>query len=103
MKSAYRGVLRELSRSTPGGRAVKKGPALQFRRLIETCPAGQEAVTLTTLQDATTYLRTQREYNELLRRYNPLHDMSAEEHLNATVNRVGLQMPAEVDPSKSDS
>lgn len=35
---------------------------------------------------------------ELLKRYNPLHDMTADEHLTATVNRVGLQMPTDFDP-----
>ena len=34
-------------------------------------------------------------YQELLLRYNPLHDMTGEERVNASARRVGLQHPKE--------
>lgn len=36
---------------------------------------------------------------DLLIRYNPLHDMTAEERVKATTRRVGLEQPAEYDDS----
>jgi hypothetical protein len=71
------------------------------------------------MDNALTFLVNQREYKvmkhlssvcfslqrfsfpqELLARYNPTHNLTSEEHLNATLRRVGLQLPAE--PSKSN-
>jgi ATP synthase assembly factor FMC1, mitochondrial len=34
-------------------------------------------------------------FQTLLDRYNPLHDLTAEEHIKATARRVGLNMPIE--------
>lgn len=39
----------------------------------------------------------------LLDRYNPLHDLTAEEHIKATAQRVGLDMPVRRDDSDSSS
>ncbi|KAH9963194.1 hypothetical protein BC827DRAFT_1129193, partial [Russula dissimulans] len=40
-----------------------------------------------------TFLRSQRMYKTLLDRYNPLIDLTAEERIEATARRVGLNMP----------
>jgi ATP synthase assembly factor FMC1, mitochondrial len=36
-------------------------------------------------------------YQALLDRYNPLHDLTAEERIRATARRVGLDMPVSSD------
>ncbi|KAJ9119983.1 hypothetical protein QFC24_005466 [Naganishia onofrii] len=41
------------------------------------------------------FVKAQRTYNELLVRYNPLHDMTPEERIKATARRVGLDKPIE--------
>ncbi|KAJ9104672.1 hypothetical protein QFC21_002170 [Naganishia friedmannii] len=41
------------------------------------------------------FVKAQRTYNELLVRYNPLHDMTPEERIKATARRVGLDKPVE--------
>ena len=38
----------------------------------------------------------------LLERYNPLFNLTAEEHIKATANRVGLNMPITPDGSNPD-
>lgn len=35
---------------------------------------------------------------DLLKRYNPLHDMSDDERIRATARRVGLDAPTEYKP-----
>lgn len=49
------------------------------------------------------FLKSQRTYKTLLDRYNPLRDLTAEEHIKATARRVGLDMPIEHEGSSSDS
>ena len=39
---------------------------------------------------------------ELLERYNPLHDMTQEERVHATARRVGLDTPLEAKPEEND-
>ncbi|KAI6003935.1 hypothetical protein EDD15DRAFT_2221376 [Pisolithus albus] len=40
-----------------------------------------------------TFMHSQRQYKILLDRYNPLVDLTAEERIEATARRVGLNMP----------
>jgi len=49
----------------------------------------------TDAENAALFLRSQRMYKTLLDRYNPLHDLTAEEHIKATARRVGLDMPVQ--------
>lgn len=48
---------------------------------------------VTNLHNVVTYLRNQREYNELLERYNPGLTMSQEDNVRKTANMVGLAVP----------
>ncbi|KAG8903798.1 hypothetical protein FRB99_002724 [Tulasnella sp. 403] len=67
-----------------------------FRTLFETPrPGGSPKDIQREVANLVTFLKCQREYGELLKRYNPLHDMSPDDHRVATANRVGLNMPRE--------
>lgn len=50
-------------------------------------------VKLQQLQNFSTFLRSQREYTELLERYNPGLTMNQEDKVRRTANRVGLSVP----------
>lgn len=50
-------------------------------------------VKLQQLQNLSTFLRSQREYTELLERYNPGLTMKQDDKVRRTANRVGLSVP----------
>ncbi|KAI5832472.1 hypothetical protein K523DRAFT_344827 [Schizophyllum commune Tattone D] len=54
------------------------------------------------MENAVLFLRSQREHKALLERYNPLFNLTAEEHIKATANRVGLNMPITPDGSNPE-
>lgn len=45
------------------------------------------------LKDVAAFINNQREYNELIERYNPGANMSQEERVKLTANRVGFNIP----------
>lgn len=45
------------------------------------------------MSNITLFLRSQREYTELVERYNPGLGMEQEDRVKRTANRVGLQLP----------
>ncbi|KAN0124537.1 hypothetical protein V8E52_002186, partial [Russula decolorans] len=53
-------------------------------------------------QNVITFLRSQRMYKTLLDRYNPLVDLTAEERIEATAHRVGLNMPVTSQDNKTE-
>lgn len=87
--------------------------ASSFRSLFATPRQGETAETISReARNLVVFLQAQREYDvsrttikiespiyilpliqELLKRYNPLHDLSPEDHRLATAHRVGLNMP----------
>ncbi|EIN10691.1 hypothetical protein PUNSTDRAFT_65406 [Punctularia strigosozonata HHB-11173 SS5] len=83
--SAYRSLTRELRKASiaPSG---KRNPVIasHFRALFEQKPANDNAFRQD-IENAVTF--------ELLDRYNPLVDLTAEERIEATARRVGLNMP----------
>lgn len=86
-----------------------------FRALFATTRSGETPETVSReTENLLVFLKAQREYGvsnlgpelfviteievnaqELLARYNPLHDLSADDHRKATAHRVGLDMPKE--------
>ncbi|GJN91176.1 hypothetical protein Rhopal_004194-T1 [Rhodotorula paludigena] len=68
------------------GRAIERGSddARRFERDVE---------------NLVLFLKARRLHKELVDRYNPTHDMTTAERVEATANRVGLQGPLEFDPS----
>ncbi|GAV53609.1 hypothetical protein ZYGR_0AK01110 [Zygosaccharomyces rouxii] len=46
------------------------------------------------LEDVAAFIDNQREYDELIERYNPGARMSQEEKVRRTANKVGFQMPS---------
>jgi len=87
----YRAILRELYQSSIEPRSTRsRTTALKFRAILESSTASNLE---STSQNALTFLRSQRMYKTLLDRYNPLVDLTAEERIEATARRVGLNMP----------
>ncbi|KAI0303125.1 hypothetical protein BC826DRAFT_983510 [Russula brevipes] len=88
---AYRAVLRELYKaSISPGPTRSRTTASNIRAVLESTKSGDFD---NTAQNAITFLRSQRMYKMLLDRYNPLVDLTAEERIEATARRVGLNMP----------
>ncbi|KAJ3851642.1 hypothetical protein EV368DRAFT_42670 [Lentinula lateritia] len=87
----YRGLLRELKRSSLPPHKINPALSSNFRRLAE--QARRSDPVLEDLRNALIFLASQREHRVLLDRYNPLVDLTAEERIHATARRVGLDMP----------
>ncbi|KAF7355260.1 hypothetical protein MSAN_01442100 [Mycena sanguinolenta] len=86
----YRAALRELRASavTPG--KLNKPLAANFRSVIEKQKASGK---YSDIENALLFMKSQRMHKILLERYNPTGNYTAEERLEATTRRVGLQMP----------
>jgi len=98
----YRYFLREIAKSSLVPRPQRnKVLAGHYRALFEQHQGGPSATALSReVENAAAFLRHQRKYKELLERYNPLIDLTAEERIEATARRVGLNMP---ETAKGDS
>jgi len=86
----YRGLLRELRLSISTPRKVNKDIKTHFRSLVELCRHDKAK---RDLENAILFLKSQREHKRLLERYHPWFDLTAEERIEATARRVGLNMP----------
>ncbi|KAJ3830590.1 hypothetical protein F5878DRAFT_540713 [Lentinula raphanica] len=96
---AYRGLLRELKKSSLPPHKINSALSSSFRRLAE--EAKHSDVILDDLRNAAVFMAAQREYKVLLDRYNPLVDLTAEERIHATARRVGLDMPITHEPENN--
>ncbi|KIK48808.1 hypothetical protein CY34DRAFT_797586 [Suillus luteus UH-Slu-Lm8-n1] len=91
---AYRQVVREIAKATVKPRLARnKDIASNFRALFAQSGRPEDAQFQHDMKNALTFLRSQREHKALLERYNPLIDLTAEERIEATARRVGLNMP----------
>ncbi|EPQ59535.1 hypothetical protein GLOTRDRAFT_55630 [Gloeophyllum trabeum ATCC 11539] len=92
----YRNVVRELAKGSISPRANRnKVISSAFRTMFERRlrePDAHRSFEYD-MDNAVTFLRSQRTYKALLERYNPLVDLTAEERIEATARRVGLNMP----------
>jgi len=96
---AYRAILRELYKASISPRSTRsQATALNFRVILESTKASDFD---SSTQNAITFLRSQRMYKTLLDRYNPLIDLTAEERIEATARRVGLNMPITLQDKKA--
>lgn len=83
----------EQARAGPGG-DVQKQFENDMESTMEFLRAGRlHGVGCTGTQGRADLLMTKIDPQELLIRYNPLHDMSPEERVHATARRVGLESP----------
>ncbi|KAF8978139.1 hypothetical protein BDQ17DRAFT_1440265 [Cyathus striatus] len=87
---AYRNVLRELTKSP---RQLNKAIAGNFRSIVQKAQQQQNVQGLQDIVNATLFIKSQREHKILLERYNPLTDLTGQDHIKATARRVGLNMP----------
>ncbi|KAG2754700.1 hypothetical protein P692DRAFT_20869542 [Suillus brevipes Sb2] len=101
----YRQVVRETAKATAKPRLARnKDIASNFRALFAQSGRPEDAQHFQhDMQNALTFLRSQREYKALLERYNPLIDLTAEERIEATARRVGLNMPKTHVPDSRDA
>ncbi|KAF8271771.1 hypothetical protein EI94DRAFT_1827443 [Lactarius quietus] len=91
VRPVYRAILRELYKASIEPRSTRsRTTALKFRAIVESSPSSSFE---STSQNVITFLRSQRMHKTLLDRYNPLFDLTAEERIEATAHRVGLNMP----------
>ncbi|KAJ7179192.1 hypothetical protein C8R46DRAFT_1072811 [Mycena filopes] len=92
----YRAALRELRASavTPG--KFNRPLAANFRSIVEKQRASGK---YDDIENALIFLRSQRIHKILLERYNPTGKYTAEERLQATTRRVGLELPKPYDPN----
>ncbi|KAI0069049.1 hypothetical protein BV25DRAFT_1817987 [Artomyces pyxidatus] len=94
--SAYRTLVREVSRASITPRPDRSQTIIvNFRSIFAQQSAeGPSAQAFDhDVQNAITFLQSQRQYKALLDRYNPLIDLTGEERIEATARRVGLNMP----------
>ncbi|KAF8485037.1 hypothetical protein DFH94DRAFT_679547 [Russula ochroleuca] len=99
-KRAYRAILRELYKASISPRSTRsRTTALNFRAVLESTKSSDFDVVT---QNNITFLRSQRMYKTLLDRYNPLVDLTAEERIEATARRVGLNMPITSQDNKAE-
>ncbi|KZT72643.1 hypothetical protein DAEQUDRAFT_594163 [Daedalea quercina L-15889] len=93
-QSVYRAVAREVNRASISAPATRSKTIVKnFRTIIESGGQSNTEHFDHDLANAVTFMKSQRMYKILLERYNPLHDMSAEEKVKATARRVGLDVP----------
>ncbi|BGP40815.1 hypothetical protein JCM10450v2_004818 [Rhodotorula kratochvilovae] len=99
----YRSTLRQFVANSIHPRN-RRSPAIpqHLRALFESGrtiqPGGDEARRFARdVENMVVFLRARRIHKELVERYNPTHDMTTAERIEATANRVGLQGPQEYD------
>ncbi|EJU04483.1 hypothetical protein DACRYDRAFT_105542 [Dacryopinax primogenitus] len=95
--SLYRSILCELRKSAVSPRPERSRAIITHLREALTNPRISQAQRQQDALNALTFLHSQRSYEELLVRYNPLHDMTPEERVKATARRVGLDVPVEAE------
>ncbi|KAF9247241.1 hypothetical protein BU15DRAFT_38511 [Melanogaster broomeanus] len=100
----YRSVVREVAKASISPRTQRnKEISASFRGLFERSGQSNEPQAFRhDAENIVTFMRSQNEYKTLLDRYNPLIDLSAEERIEATARRVGLNMPVTPESSKQN-
>ncbi|KAK1923866.1 hypothetical protein DB88DRAFT_511387 [Papiliotrema laurentii] len=88
----YRSILRELRLASRKSR-ITRNPTVHTH-IREVVAAGPTDLNKTLLE-IRDFLKSTRIHAELLKRYNPIADMTEEERIHATARRVGLDTPQE--------
>ncbi|KAH9951815.1 hypothetical protein B0H21DRAFT_818240 [Amylocystis lapponica] len=90
---AYRAIVREVNKAS--SQVTRNGTiASSFRAVFEARRRGDHSEHFDhDVGNVITFLQSQRMHKALLERYNPLHDLTAEQRIHATARRVGLDMP----------
>ncbi|GAA5975288.1 hypothetical protein JCM11641_005922 [Rhodosporidiobolus odoratus] len=99
----YRSTLRQFVKNSIHERSARSPSIPQTLRILfesgrtikmGTTEAGRFR---TDVENMVLFLQARRIHKELVDRYNPTHDMSEAERIEATANRVGLTSPQEYD------
>ena len=88
----------EIEKVKKSAQTAPSGPSPYLNKLINDddflgLSPHQEKVKLEFLNNMATFLRLQREYTDLLERYNPGLTMDQEDKVRRTAAKVGLQVP----------
>ncbi|GAA5901331.1 hypothetical protein JCM6882_007749 [Rhodosporidiobolus microsporus] len=100
----YRQTLRQFVANSIHARAARSPSIPQHLRILfesgRSIKVGSDEAKrfATDVENMVLFLRARRIHKELVDRYNPTHDMSEAERIEATANRVGLTGPQEFDP-----
>ncbi|KAL6245437.1 hypothetical protein RBB50_007436 [Rhinocladiella similis] len=99
-RSLYRRLLRELpplptSRHRHPQTPIHASIRSQFSQPLTNASPEYAAARRQEAEQFIKYLRAQRTYNILLRRYNPGMNMDEEERVRLTARRVGMDLPVE--------
>ncbi|TFY83851.1 hypothetical protein EWM64_g173 [Hericium alpestre] len=102
---AYRNVVREVAKASVSPRATRnEAISRNFRDIFQKNIQDKQSETFHhDIQNAITFMRSQRLHKELLDRYNPLFDLTGEERIEATARRVGFNMPKTSTPPEEKS
>ncbi|GAA5961352.1 hypothetical protein JCM8115_001563 [Rhodotorula mucilaginosa] len=101
----YRSTLRQFVKNSIHPRAGRSPSIPQHLRLLfesgRTIKADSADATrfARDVENMVVFLQSRRIHKELVDRYNPTHDMTQDERIKATANRVGLNTPFEYDPA----
>ncbi|GAA6009266.1 hypothetical protein JCM10207_004328 [Rhodosporidiobolus poonsookiae] len=99
----YRSTLRQFVKNSIHSRNARSPSIPQHLRIFfesgRTIQVGSEAATRfeRDIENMVLFLQARRIHKELVDRYNPTHDMTEAERIEATANRVGLTSPLEYD------
>ncbi|WLF76766.1 hypothetical protein PVL30_000470 [Lodderomyces elongisporus] len=85
--------LKELAANPEGKKNTELKDLKLLNNIVDDKPGINSSYELNNLQNVATYLQNQREYFDLLVRYNPGLMMDQQENVNRTANRVGLEVP----------
>ncbi|KAA1466177.1 hypothetical protein DENSPDRAFT_790585 [Dentipellis sp. KUC8613] len=98
---AYRAIVREVTKASISPRSTRNPAITQNFRSIFAERLAQspqpDSSFYKDMENAATFLHSQRMYKELLDRYNPLVDLTGDERIEMTARRVGLNMPSKPD------
>ncbi|KAF5363603.1 hypothetical protein D9756_000683 [Leucocoprinus leucothites] len=89
----YRGLLREVRKAAPA--KPNQTIVTNFRSLLEQSRKTKNDVALQDTRNALLFLKSQREHQILVERYNPITSLTEQERIRKTANRVGLDVPKE--------
>ncbi|KAL4241456.1 hypothetical protein ABKN59_000243 [Abortiporus biennis] len=93
--SAYRQVVREVNKAAVAPPPKRNRVIVSnFRALFTPQRKEDEQQHFQhDIENAILFMKSQRMHKILLDRYNPLHDLTAQERVKATARRVGLNVP----------
>jgi len=101
----YRRIVREVGKASVQPRQKRNNEILRNFRVAfqQRANSKNSQEYAQDVENFTTFLSSNTQYKTLMERYNPLFDLTAEERIEATARRVGLNMPKTAEKSEHSS